>query len=158
MESALLTASDRSVPRYTSYPTAAEFNAPVGAERHRKWLATLNGETAALYLHVPFCRQLCWYCACHTMAMHREGTLDSNAAALSHELSLTAQAAPGLFVGSIQWGGGTPTLARLEGDGLVALENCRIAVTEHGRPLVRFVCAAFDRHYTGAEGRHARGI
>ncbi len=100
---------DRPVPRYTSYPTAAQFNTSVGPAQHGEWLRDLDGTYAALYLHIPFCRQLCWYCACHTMAMHRKGTLDAYADRLCRELDLLAAAAPGLVVDSIQWGGGTPT-------------------------------------------------
>lgn len=49
-------------------------------------------------------------------------------------------------------------LAALVRDGLVSIAGEQLAVTDRGRPLVRSVCAAFDRYYTGAEGRHARGI
>lgn len=109
MEPAILAAYDRPVPRYTSYPTAAQFESSIGPEQHAGWLSDLKAGEAALYLHVPFCRQLCWYCACHTMAMRREGTLDSYAAALESELTLLARVAPDFIVGSVQWGGGTPT-------------------------------------------------
>ncbi len=43
-------------------------------------------------------------------------------------------------------------------DGLVVIDGWRIAVTEHGRPLVRYVYTAFDRYYTGAEGKHSSGV
>jgi oxygen-independent coproporphyrinogen-3 oxidase len=102
MERASLAPYDGPVPRYTSYPTAAQFDAAVGPARHDAWLRELNGGFAALYLHVPFCRQLCWYCACHTMAMRREGTLDAYADALRRELDLLARAAPNLIVDSLQ--------------------------------------------------------
>lgn len=108
MDPALLAAYDRPVPRYTSYPTAAQFSAAVGSAEHAAWLHDLNGDAAALYLHVPFCRALCWYCACNTMAMNRPGTLDAYADALVHELESVARLAPGLVVEGIQWGGGTP--------------------------------------------------
>ncbi len=100
---------DRPVPRYTSYPTAAQFDASIGPVQHGDWLRHLNGTSAALYLHIPFCRQLCWYCACHTMAMRRKGTLDAYADRLRRELDMLAAAAPDLVLDSIQWGGGTPT-------------------------------------------------
>ncbi len=109
MEPTILATYDRPVPRYTSYPTAAQFDSAVGPEQHAGWLADLRGGESALYLHIPFCRQLCWYCACHTMAMRREGTLDTYAAALERELTLLARTAPDFMVGSMQWGGGTPT-------------------------------------------------
>lgn len=109
MEPAILAAYDRPVPRYTSYPTAAQFDSSIGPEQHASWLGDLTIGEAALYLHVPFCRQLCWYCACHTMAMRRDGTLDAYAAALEDELTLLARTVPGFMIGSMQWGGGTPT-------------------------------------------------
>lgn len=109
MEPSILATYDRPVPRYTSYPTAAQFDSSVGPQQHAEWLGDLRSGEAALYLHVPFCRQLCWYCACHTMAMRREGTLDTYAAALERELTLLAGVAPDFMVGSMQWGGGTPT-------------------------------------------------
>lgn len=108
MDAALLSAYGRPVPRYTSYPTAAQFGPAVGPAQHAAWLADLAGTSAALYLHVPFCRQLCWHCACHTMAMRSEPTLDACAEALSRELLKVAQTAPGVVIDAIQWGGGTP--------------------------------------------------
>ena len=54
--------------------------------------------------------------------------------------------------------GGIGALDGLQRDGLVVVDRERLVVTDRGRPLVRSVCAAFDRYYTGAEGRHARGI
>lgn len=108
MDPAILAAYNRPVPRYTSYPTAAQFGPSVGAGDHAAWLADLDGKSAALYFHVPFCRHLCWYCACHTMAMRREGTLDAYAGTLLAELDKVARAAPGLRIDAIQWGGGTP--------------------------------------------------
>jgi len=108
MKPALLAAYDRPVPRYTSYPTAAQFTSAVGRAEHGAWLGDLNGGAAVLYLHVPFCRTLCWYCACNTMAMSRPGTLDAYAEALDRELEVVARLAPGLVLEGIQWGGGTP--------------------------------------------------
>jgi oxygen-independent coproporphyrinogen III oxidase len=108
MEPALLAAYDRPVPRYTSYPTAAQFAPLVGPAEHAAWLRDLNEVSASLYLHIPFCSELCWYCACHTMAMNRPGTLDSYAAALLAELEAVARMAPRLILDSVHWGGGTP--------------------------------------------------
>ena len=104
-----LAAYDRPVPRYTSYPTAAHFGARVGPDAHARWLSEIDGDSANLYLHVPFCAELCWYCACHTMAMRREGTLNAYADSLLRELELVAARVPDLVVDSIQWGGGTPS-------------------------------------------------
>ncbi|TKB26740.1 MAG: coproporphyrinogen III oxidase, partial [Mesorhizobium sp.] len=55
------------VPRYTSYPTAPHFHAGVDAAVCRGWLEALeNGGGISLYLHIPYCDRLCWFCACHT--------------------------------------------------------------------------------------------
>lgn len=100
---------DRPVPRYTSYPTAAQFHGAVGPVEHRGWLSGLAGGSATIYLHVPFCARLCWYCACNTSAMNRPDSLDAYSRSLQREIDLVANAVPDLLVGSIQWGGGTPS-------------------------------------------------
>ncbi len=109
MDAQTIAAYDRSVPRYTSYPTAAQFHGAVGAVQHKAWLADLERACSTVYLHVPFCARLCWYCACHTAAMNRVDSLGAYAQALAKEIDLVAEAVPGLMVGQIQWGGGTPS-------------------------------------------------
>lgn len=109
MRKATVADYDRQVPRYTSYPTAAQFHGAVGAVEHRAWLVALAGASSTVYLHVPFCARLCWYCACNTSAVSRPDTLDDYGRALLREIDLAAAAAPGLKVGAIQWGGGTPS-------------------------------------------------
>lgn len=60
------------VPRYTSYPTANHFSAAVTAEDYRRWLGELPQDAAlSLYVHIPYCRELCWYCGCSTKATQR---------------------------------------------------------------------------------------
>lgn len=108
MASPVPSAYDRLVPRYTSYPTAAQFDARVGPAQHRAWLADLNTSSAAFYLHVPFCTELCWYCACHTTAVNRDDSLKAYARALAQEIDRVAEIVPGLVISAIQWGGGTP--------------------------------------------------
>jgi len=52
------------VPRYTSYPTAADFTTTVGAHEHAAWLGRLDPrESVSVYLHVPYCREICLYAA-----------------------------------------------------------------------------------------------
>jgi oxygen-independent coproporphyrinogen III oxidase len=109
MQAATLAAYSRPVPRYTSYPTAAQFHAGVGPLQHEAWLADLASTSATLYLHVPFCTELCWYCACHTVAVNREESLAGYARMLETEVDRVAAAIPDLVLGSIQWGGGTPS-------------------------------------------------
>ncbi|QCB42672.1 hypothetical protein E5673_10920 [Sphingomonas sp. PAMC26645] len=60
------------VPRYTSYPTAAEFTDAVRpADIHAALTGIAKDETVSLYVHIPYCRQICWYCGCSTCAAWR---------------------------------------------------------------------------------------
>lgn len=105
------------VPRYTSYPTAAEFSVAVGAAEQERWLRRVDGDRpVSVYLHVPYCRDLCHYCGCHAKAYRRDSVIDSYRAALEAEIG-TAAAAAGrrLKVGRIHWGGGTPSSLGAEG-------------------------------------------
>ena len=62
---------DLPVPRYTSYPTAPHFT-PGSAGELSRWLGELApDEPVSLYLHVPFCDALCWFCGCHTQVAPR---------------------------------------------------------------------------------------
>src|SRR5262245_27956810 len=68
----ILARYDQPVPRYTSYPTAPHFHAGVGEADYRQWLDGLSDfEPASLYVHIPFCQELCWYCGCHTVVARR---------------------------------------------------------------------------------------
>lgn len=103
---------DVRVPRYTSYPTAPHFNAEVGEAEYRQWLQTLApGESLSLYLHVPFCPSLCWYCGCTTKAPKQRAPVDRYVDVLAREIALVADALPArLAVDHVHWGGGTPTI------------------------------------------------
>lgn len=98
------------VPRYTSYPTAPHFSADIGPERYRGWLAALTAaDTLSLYLHIPYCHELCYYCGCNTKATHSYEPLARYAEALSREIDTIADLAPsGARVVHIHWGGGSP--------------------------------------------------
>jgi len=108
----LLQFSDRQVPRYTSYPTAVQFVDDVGGLTYAQWLSELAADTlVSIYLHVPFCTELCLYCGCHTTVVHKYTPVAAYADLLEHEISLV-----GGHLGSrrrvvhIHWGGGTPTI------------------------------------------------
>ena len=102
---------ERAVPRYTSYPTAPNFSPAVNADVYRSWLAGLPGEAAlSLYLHVPFCRELCHYCGCHTKATLRDEPIEAYAQRLVEEIALVAIHTGQRKVTHIHWGGGTPSI------------------------------------------------
>jgi oxygen-independent coproporphyrinogen III oxidase len=100
------------LPRYTSYPTAPNFSSEVSEDTYRNWLGAISPHrTASLYLHVPFCRSMCWYCGCHTSVTRRNEPIAVYAAALRCEIDLVAKAMPHRAkVAHIHFGGGTPTI------------------------------------------------
>lgn len=102
---------ERAVPRYTSYPTAPNFSPAVDAEVYGAWLAALPADAAlSLYLHVPFCRELCHYCGCHTKATLRDEPIKAYAQSLVQEIALIAEHAGERRVTHMHWGGGTPSI------------------------------------------------
>ncbi len=100
------------VPRYTSYPTAPHFHGGVTGEIFRGWLAALpRGMGLSLYLHVPFCDTLCWFCGCHTRIVNHYSPLASYLGVLLKEIeTVAAIVGPGHPVTHIHWGGGSPTM------------------------------------------------
>jgi oxygen-independent coproporphyrinogen-3 oxidase len=108
----LLARYDRRVPRYTSYPTAPHFSASIGREIYTSWLRALpTAETLSLYLHVPFCAELCLYCGCHTTVARRYAPIGAYMDLLEREIALVAQhLGERRRVTHIHWGGGTPNI------------------------------------------------
>ena len=99
------------IPRYTSYPTAPCFHAGVGPGTYHEWLRNLPGSTTlSLYLHVPFCETLCWYCGCHTSVTRHREPIDRYVALLREEIDLVARRSSAHEVVHIHWGGGTPAV------------------------------------------------
>lgn len=100
------------LPRYTSYPTAPHFSAAVEPGTYGDWLKAIPSEaTASLYLHVPFCRSMCWYCGCNTMVSKRDEPIAAYETALRSEVEMVSrQIGRRLKVGHIHFGGGTPTI------------------------------------------------
>ncbi|HEY3144900.1 MAG TPA: radical SAM protein, partial [Dongiaceae bacterium] len=99
-------------PRYTSYPTAPHFTDLIADADYRRLLAELPADSGlSLYLHVPFCRSMCWYCGCHTKIVSSTGPIHEYLQALQAEIRMVAAALPQrMKVRHIHWGGGTPTI------------------------------------------------
>jgi oxygen-independent coproporphyrinogen-3 oxidase len=103
---------DARVPRYTSYPTAPQFAGGIGPETFAGWIEAIPaGSSISLYVHVPFCRRLCWFCACRTQGTASDGPVIAYAKMLHAEIALLARHLPkGVTLSRLHWGGGTPTL------------------------------------------------
>lgn len=109
------------VPRYTSYPTAPHFSAQFPVAHYRQWLGRLDPhEPISLYLHVPFCKQQCWYCGCNMKLAARYSPVANYVQNLLCEIDLIADALPfRMPVSHLHFGAGTPTV--LEPDDLAAV-------------------------------------
>jgi len=105
---------DARLPRYTSYPTAPNFTSDFDAREYPAWLQALPaGQPTSLYLHIPFCRSMCWYCGCHTTITERDKPILDYLDVLHREIELLASARADSFtVGEIHFGGGTPTIIK----------------------------------------------
>ena len=103
---------DARVPRYTSYPTAPQFAGGVGPVTFTSWIEAIPAHSSiSLYLHVPFCRRLCWFCACRTQGTSSDDPVIAYAKMLQSEILLLAKHLPkGVTLSRLHWGGGTPTL------------------------------------------------
>ena len=105
-----LALAERNVPRYTSYPTAPHFSAAVGPDTYRDWLGVLPRESRiSLYIHVPFCTELCFYCGCNTRAVRKREPVDAYAELLLKEIALL-DGLGGAKITHLHWGGGTPSI------------------------------------------------
>lgn len=100
----------RPVPRYTSYPTAAEFHDAVGPQDMAAALDQVGMDDAvSLYVHIPYCREICWYCGCNTGAANRTARLQAYLDRLGEEIDLVAARLGGRGrIGRIAFGGGSP--------------------------------------------------
>ena len=103
---------DTRVPRYTSYPTAPQFGTQVGAGEFHDWIAGIPADAKiSLYVHIPFCRRLCWFCACRTQGTQSLAPVAGYLEALRQEIGLLGEILPkGVTLSRLHWGGGTPTL------------------------------------------------
>jgi oxygen-independent coproporphyrinogen-3 oxidase len=105
-----LTRAEARVPRYTSYPTAPHFTPTVGQASVRRWLSQIDGtRPVSVYVHVPFCAKLCWYCGCNTSIASRYEPVRHYLEALLDEIGQTRRiVGRHLRAGHLHFGGGTP--------------------------------------------------
>lgn len=99
-------------PRYTSYPTAAQFQSDVSEAQWREAMAASNEISAplSLYFHIPFCDTVCYYCACNKIITANRQRASDYLVFLQREIAMQAAAVnPERIVRQLHWGGGTPT-------------------------------------------------
>ncbi len=101
---------ERPVPRYTSYPTAADFQDEIGADDLEQALADVRlCDDISLYVHIPYCEQICWYCGCNTGKANRTQRLAAYMDALFSEIDLVSRKLGKRGrVTRIAFGGGSP--------------------------------------------------
>ncbi len=118
----LLRRFDVSGPRYTSYPTADRFVEAFGQDEYtlalqqRKLGTSAKALPLSLYVHIPFCESLCYYCACNKIITKHHDRAEVYLRYLAREIDLhTAHCGHGQVVSQLHFGGGTPTFLSDEG-------------------------------------------
>jgi oxygen-independent coproporphyrinogen-3 oxidase len=120
IDPALIRKHDVSGPRYTSYPTADRFVGAFGEGTYKHWLARRDiagpSQPLSLYVHLPFCSTICYYCACNKVVTRDRSKSARYVTYLEKEIALVGSAIEGDHrISQMHWGGGTPTfLARDE--------------------------------------------
>ncbi len=109
----VLSRFDLNGPRYTSYPSADRFTASVGVEQARQALDTVRGKAISLYVHIPYCRSLCYYCACNKIVTKNPADAEAYLDLLAAEIALVGPYSGRAPVRQIALGGGTPNFLTL---------------------------------------------
>jgi oxygen-independent coproporphyrinogen III oxidase len=149
MPSAFKRYAEINVPRYTSYPTAPHFSTSFPAATYREWLTRLDPiEPISLYLHVPFCKQMCWYCGCNMKLAAHYSPVAAYVQHLLEEIDLIAAVLPARIpVSHLHFGGGTPTV--LEPEDLAAV-MARLTMRFHLLPDAEIAIESDPRTLTDA--------
>ncbi|GHC24934.1 oxygen-independent coproporphyrinogen III oxidase [Kushneria pakistanensis] len=116
-DAALLQRYDGAGPRYTSYPPATAFTDHFGPDQLTQALSRSNapGRALSLYVHIPFCRRICFYCGCNRIATRQTAMAEPYLERLTREMALMRRHLDGdRMVEQLHWGGGTPTFLNLD--------------------------------------------
>lgn len=108
----ILLRHNQNIPRYTSYPPANFFTSISDSNYSLDlWDCLSPHQAVSLYVHIPFCPKMCWFCGCHTQATARHAPVTNYLQLLYEEIRLVVQKMPkGISVGHIHFGGGSPTI------------------------------------------------
>ena len=130
-------------PRYTSYPTAPHFHSGIDGTIHARWLSELAQDSSlSLYVHIPYCDRLCWFCGCATKQTNRYDPVRKYLEVLEREITCAASRLDGRArVARLHFGGGSPTM--LTPEDLIRLSrHLRRQGHEVGRKRVRRLTGA----------------
>lgn len=108
-DQAVLDKYNYSGPRYTSYPTAVEFHEAFTIADYDRACAQYPERPLSLYVHIPFCHKLCYYCGCNKVITRHSHKADEYLDILTHEIQQRASLLQGRRVTQLHFGGGTPT-------------------------------------------------
>lgn len=118
-------------PRYTSYPTALQFDASYGEAEYRRHALASNdsGRPLSLYVHIPFCESLCYYCACNKIVTRNQERVQKYMRHLNQEIDMqSALYERDRIVEQLHFGGGTPTYLG-EGELRALMDHLRASFT-----------------------------
>ncbi len=155
----LLAHASRTLPRYTSYPTALAFQPAPDDTLTRSWLDAIQPTDAlSIYVHIPFCERLCWYCGCHTSVPNGYDRIADFLGHLARELELWSDALPPhAGAAHVHFGGGSPnSLSRDDFSGLLAPISRRFALRPGAEVAVELDPGHLDRDF--ARGLGAAGV
>ena len=108
-DQAILDKYNYSGPRYTSYPTALEFHEAFTVSDYDMACTQYPERPLSLYVHIPFCHKLCYYCGCNKVITRHSHKADEYLDVIEHEIRQRATLLQGREVTQLHFGGGTPT-------------------------------------------------
>jgi len=114
----LLNKYNQSLPRYTSYPPANYFTGDFNDQDYRNLLVTSNEgrlQNISLYIHIPYCHKICFYCGCNSIKFPRSGSVERYINAVKEEIRIVrSYLDPSRKVSQLHYGGGTPNAIPVE--------------------------------------------
>ncbi|MGF1698280.1 oxygen-independent coproporphyrinogen III oxidase [Vibrio kyushuensis] len=132
-DQAILDKYNYSGPRYTSYPTALEFHEAFTVADYDMACAQYPERPLSLYIHIPFCHKLCYYCGCNKVITRHSHKADEYLDVIEHEIRQRASLLQGRKVTQLHFGGGTPTfLTKLQISRLMAILRAEFQFTDGG--------------------------
>jgi oxygen-independent coproporphyrinogen-3 oxidase len=143
----------KEAPRYTSYPSAHHF-VSIAPQQYQGWLQMIGeGQSVGLYLHVPFCAEMCWFCGCNTQITHRYEPIHTYIEALILEAALVRRTlGRRVSVHSVHFGGGSPGLLEVDTfkalfgalhENFAILADAEISIELDPRRLTREKCTLY---------------